>query len=73
MTAIHHPTLASDALALPEEERATLALLLVDSLAEPVATSWPDALVVELKRRSDDLKSGRVRRLSSDEVFGTSL
>ena len=73
MTAIHHPTLASDAFALPEDERATLALLLVDSLVEPVANSWPDALVVELKRRSEDLKSRRVRGLSSEEVFGTSL
>lgn len=76
MTAIHHPTLASDALALPDAERASLAVLLIDSLAagENFANSlWPDALVKELQRRSDELKSGHVRGLSSEEVFGSPL
>ena len=74
MTAIHHPTLASDALALPDGERASLAVLLIDSLDERSGDSpWPDALVAELKQRSAELKSGQVRGLTSEEVFGTPL
>ena len=74
MTEIHHPTLAADAMALPESERASLAVLLIDSLDErPAGGSWPDSLVTELKRRADELKSGRVRGLTSEEVFGSPL
>jgi hypothetical protein len=76
MTAIHHPTLASDALALPDAERASLAVLLIDSLGsdeKPDNALWPGVLVTELKRRSAELKSGQVRGLTSEEVFGSPL
>lgn len=76
MTAIHHPTLASDALALPDAERASLAVLLIDSLGSEEKSGnalWSDTLVAELKRRSDEIKSSQVSGLTSEEVFGTRL
>jgi putative addiction module component (TIGR02574 family) len=74
MSTIHHPTLAADALSLPEAERASLAGLLIDSLDhQTVAELWPESLVEELRRRADDLQSGKVKGLNSEEVFGSAL
>lgn len=71
-----HPqqtALATQALDLPVAERAQLALLLAESVQEENVDLWPDALVDELRRRSEDLKSGRVKGLTSEEVFGEPL
>jgi len=66
-------TLATQALDLPTAERAQLAVLLFDSVEESGSELWPEALVRELRRRSTELKSGQVKGLTSEEVFGESL
>lgn len=66
-------TLATQALDLPATERVQLAVLLFDSVEESGAELWPEALVRELRRRSAELKSGQVKGLTTDEVFGESL
>jgi putative addiction module component (TIGR02574 family) len=66
-------TLATQALDLPAPERAQLALLLFDSVEGESANLWPGALVDELRRRSADLRSGKVKGLTSEEVFGEPL
>jgi putative addiction module component (TIGR02574 family) len=65
-----HPGLATEALDLPAPERAQLAVLLFDSVADQKTDLWPGRLVAELNRRADELRSGTVRGLSDDEVFG---
>jgi putative addiction module component (TIGR02574 family) len=50
--------LFEDAMALPDEERAILALQLLDSVGEPegeIERAWRD----EVKRRLDDVDAGR--------------
>lgn len=65
--------LAAHALDLPAPERAKLALLLFDSVENEPSEVWPNALVNELRRRSEELRSGKVKGLTSEEVFGESL
>jgi putative addiction module component (TIGR02574 family) len=65
--------LAAQALDLPASERANLALLLFESVEHEPADVWPTALVIELRRRSEELRSGKVKGLTSEEVFGESL
>ena len=64
-TSIH---LAEEALALPPEQRRQLALLLVGSLE----TNGPsdDELKRMLQSRLNDLRSGKDRGLTFNEVFG---
>ena len=56
------------ALALPAEERANLASTLIDSLDatvdEDVEVAWQE----EIRRRIDDLRSGRVSTIPWEEV-----
>jgi putative addiction module component (TIGR02574 family) len=66
-------TLALQALDLPPSERAQLATLLFDSVADEKSDLWPEALVAELRRRSHELSSGKMRGLTSEEVFGEAL
>lgn len=66
-------TLATQALDLPTAERAQLAVLLFDSVEESGSELWPEALVRELRRLSTELRSGQVKGLTSEEVFGESL
>jgi putative addiction module component (TIGR02574 family) len=58
------------ALALPTEERANLASTLIDSLDatvdEDVEVAWQE----EIRRRIDDLRSGRVSTIPWEEVRG---
>lgn len=71
-----HPqqtALATQALDLPASERAQLALLLFDSVEQESVDLWPRPLVDELRRRSADLRSGKVTGLTSEEVFGEPL
>ena len=60
--------LLDEALALPDDERSAVAVALLDSLesADPSAVSeaWRD----EIKRRRDELRSGKVRAIPWTEV-----
>ncbi|HTB86268.1 MAG TPA: addiction module protein [Candidatus Sulfotelmatobacter sp.] len=61
--------MAEEALSLPPAERAELAKLLIQSLEND---SRSDAEIrLELKRRLDDLLSGKDPGLNFDQVFGT--
>jgi len=73
MSHLQQTALATQALDLPASERAQLAVLLFDSVEEEGADLWPGALVDELRRRSEHLRSGKVQGLTSEEVFGESL
>jgi len=59
--------LFEDAQALPAEERAVLALQLLDSVGEPEAEierAWRD----EVRRRLDDIDAGRTKLATWDEA-----
>ncbi|GEP40838.1 addiction module protein [Brevifollis gellanilyticus] len=59
------------ALKLPARKRLGLAALLIESVT---ADSGVDpALLKELKKRSHELQSGKVRGLSTEEAYGFSL
>ena len=73
MSRLQQTALATQALDLPAAERAQLAVLLFDSVETERAELWPDALVTELRHRSEELRAGRVRGLTSEEVFGAPL
>jgi putative addiction module component (TIGR02574 family) len=60
--------LAEEALSLPPEQRAQLAKLLLDSV-KPDGPS-DDELSALLRSRLADLKSGKDRGLSFDDIFG---
>lgn len=59
--------LAEEALALPAEQRRNLAKLLMDSLSDDGRSDEETREM--LRSRLDDLKSGRDRGLSFEEVF----
>ena len=60
--------LAEEALALPPTERAELARLLTDSLKDDGKSD--EEIAAALRARLADLKSGKDRGLSFEEVFG---
>ena len=63
--------LAEEALALPPAQRETLSRLLTDSLA---SDSHTDAEIKSMLRsRLEDLKSGRDKGMTFEEVFGEPL
>jgi len=63
--------LAEEALALPPSQRETLARLLTDSLD---SDSQTDAEIKSMLRaRLEDLKSGRDKGMTFEEVFGEPL
>ncbi len=66
-------TLAIQDLDLSAAECAQLAVRLFDSVEESGAKLWPEALELELRRRSAELKSGQVKGLTSEEIFGETL
>lgn len=57
----------SEALSLPTDARARIALALIESLDEDaeVERAWQE----EVQRRLDDLRSGRVQGIPAEEVF----
>ena len=60
---------AEEALALPSEARALLADRLVESL-DPAEDGYIRQLwVAEARRRRDDIRSGRVKTIPSDEAL----
>jgi putative addiction module component (TIGR02574 family) len=56
-------TLLADALRLPENERADIAALLMDSLEPEADADAESAWGVEIQKRIEDLQSGRVKAL----------
>jgi putative addiction module component (TIGR02574 family) len=60
--------LLKKALALPAEERADLASTLIDSLDATVDENVEAAWQQEIRRRMDDLRSGKVRTILWDDV-----
>ena len=60
--------LAEEALSLPPEQRQQLAQLLLDSLKDNGPSD--DEVRAMLKSRLDDLRSGKDRGQSFEEVFG---
>lgn len=64
--------LIEEALSLPTEERALIAHSLLDSLNKPDAAI--DAKWTEVaKRRLEELRSGKAKPISGDEVFAKLL
>jgi len=63
--------LAEEALALPFEQRQTLARLLAESLVHDGRSD--DEIKTMLRTRLADLKSGRDKGMSFEEVFGEKL
>lgn len=61
--------LSQRARALPAEERAALAELLLDSLAERAHPSVQAAWAQELKRRAAAYERGEVQSHSAEDVF----
>jgi len=60
--------LLKKALALPAQERADLASTLIDSLDATVDENVEAAWQQEIRRRMDDLRSGKVRTILWDDV-----
>lgn len=58
------------ALKLPAKKRMSLAALLLESLETGEADP---AMLKDLKRRSDELRSGRVKGLTTEQAYGFSL
>ena len=70
MSAVLQP-LRLRALKLPASKRMSLAVLLLESIDEPSGTDRP--LLAELKKRAADLRTGRVKGLTTEEAYGISL
>jgi putative addiction module component (TIGR02574 family) len=62
------PELKAQLLALPAEERQTLADELYDSLDGPPNPEWERAWTMELSRRLSEIEHGRVELVDADEV-----
>jgi putative addiction module component (TIGR02574 family) len=63
--------LAEEVLALPADQRRMLAKLLMESVQDDGRSD--DQIRDALRSRLDDLKSGRDRGMSFEEVFGEKL
>jgi putative addiction module component (TIGR02574 family) len=57
-----------EAFELPEEQRATLAGLLIESLEAPPEADVEEAWAQEAERRWHEIESGAVRTISWEEV-----
>jgi putative addiction module component (TIGR02574 family) len=62
-----------EALALPSEARALLADRLAESLDPTEDSQVRDVWVAEARRRRDDVRSGRVKTIPSDEAMAQVL
>jgi putative addiction module component (TIGR02574 family) len=58
------------AMSLPPEDRAALASSLLESLDEAVDEDSEAAWDDEIKRRVDDIRSGRVKTIPGEQVLG---
>ena len=70
MPAVQQP-LRLRALKLPARQRMSLAVLLLESIDEPPGKDR--SLLTELKKRAADLRTGRVKGLTTEEAYGFSL
>ena len=70
MPAVQQP-LRLRALKLPARKRMSLAVLLLESIEEPPSSDR--SLLNELKKRAADLRTGRVKGLTTEEAYGFSL
>ena len=61
--------LSDDALLLPVRQRATLAHILLSSLDEDVKQDVDHLWAVELEKRIQDIRSGKVKGIPAAEVF----
>lgn len=61
--------LAAEALEMPRESRAALALRLLDSLEDQSPEGLGEGWVAEAERRHEELRAGRAHSVSSEEVF----
>jgi putative addiction module component (TIGR02574 family) len=66
--ALNHLTIAEEVLGLPQNERADLAKLLIESLEGDSRSD--EEIKAELTRRLSDLTSGKDNGLTFNEVFG---
>jgi len=57
------------AMALPAEDRAAMASSLIESLDEAVDEDVEAAWNEEIKRRVDDIRSGRVKTIPGEQVL----
>ena len=57
------------AMALPPEDRAAMASSLIESLDEAVDEDVEAAWNEEIKRRVDDIRSGRVKTIPGEQVL----
>jgi len=57
------------AMALPPEDRAAMASSLIESLNEAVDEDVEAAWNEEIKRRVDDIRSGRVKTIPGEQVL----
>ncbi len=64
-------TLRHRALKLSAQKRLSLATLLLESIPEEPGVDR--ALLAELKQRTADLRSGKVKGLSTEQAYGFSL
>lgn len=70
MPAIKQP-LSTRVLKLPPRKRMSLAALLLESVMD--SGEVDRGLLTELRRRSDELRSGKVKGLTTKEAYGFSL
>ena len=61
--------IAKDALLLPIQQRAALAQILISSLDDDSQQEVEHAWEVELEKRINDIRSGKVKGISAPEVF----
>jgi len=73
MTVAAQKQLAEQALALPQKARARLALLLMKSLDAPGEEinpkEWAKVWGIELKKRIEEIRSGKVKTVPADRVM----
>lgn len=65
---VERAKLLTEALKLPETDRATLAGELLESLDNAVDDNWEQAWGKEISERLDQLKSGRAKRVPWSEA-----
>ena len=61
-------TLEHSALCLPQQERAHLVHLLLDSLDEPSGADIQDIWLDEARRRAEDIDAAKVNLVSSEQL-----
>jgi putative addiction module component (TIGR02574 family) len=63
--------LTAEAMKLPLRDRVQLAQRLVSTLDDEVESGTDELWFAEAQRRLEELRSGKVKGIDSDEAFGT--